>query len=145
MGLGDGVKVERTRPGSRLNTIVLVLLFDSIVLLVFVPEIALFLALVAKIIIMSLQLAAQPSTDSRLALQRISILRLINIDSTAMPAQRYPLQPMTKLALALWGTTLVIWVLRGLAILTFVPGIVLWLLILTGFSLGIVASLQRIR
>ncbi|MEB3312658.1 MAG: hypothetical protein VKL98_00780 [Cyanobacteriota bacterium] len=62
-----------------------------------------------------------------------------------MPGQRYPLQPITKLALALWGITLVLWILRGLAILSFIPGLVFWLLILTGFSLGIIASFQRIR
>ncbi len=62
-----------------------------------------------------------------------------------MPGQRYPLQPIAKLALALWGTILVLWILRGLVILTFVPGIVFWILILTGFALGVIASLQRIR
>ncbi|MFM7528809.1 MAG: hypothetical protein ACKO63_10055 [Nodosilinea sp.] len=62
-----------------------------------------------------------------------------------MPGQRYPLQPITKLALTLWATTLMLWLLRGLAILTFIPGLVFWLLILAGFALGIIASLQRIR
>ncbi|MEB3253053.1 MAG: hypothetical protein VKO01_13095 [Cyanobacteriota bacterium] len=62
-----------------------------------------------------------------------------------MPGQRYPLQPITKLALALWVATLVLWVLRGLAMLTFIPGLVFWLLILAGFALGIIASLQRMR
>lgn len=68
-----------------------------------------------------------------------------DLTPTPMPGQRHPLQPITKLALALWGTTLVFWVLRGLAILTFIPGLMFWLLILAGFALGVIASLQRIR
>jgi hypothetical protein len=37
------------------------------------------------------------------------------------------------------------WVLRGLTLLAFLPGVVLWILILLCFGLGIVASLQRMR
>ncbi|TVP69543.1 MAG: hypothetical protein EA342_03235 [Leptolyngbya sp. LCM1.Bin17] len=62
-----------------------------------------------------------------------------------MPRRRYPLQPITKLFLAALGVTIAAWVLRGLALLAFLPGIVLWLLILMCFALGILSTLQRIR
>ncbi|WP_255524838.1 hypothetical protein [Nodosilinea sp. FACHB-13] len=41
--------------------------------------------------------------------------------------------------------TAIVWVLRGLSLLAFLPGLVIWLLILLCFGLGIVSSLQRIR
>ncbi len=63
----------------------------------------------------------------------------------AMPRRRYPLQPITKLFLAALGVTIAAWVFRGLALLAFLPGIVLWLLILMCFALGILSTLQRIR
>jgi uncharacterized membrane protein YbhN (UPF0104 family) len=62
-----------------------------------------------------------------------------------MSRRRYPLQPLTKLFLAALGLTAIVWVLRGLSVLAFLPGLVLWLLILICFGLGIVSSLQRIR
>ncbi|MGF1517534.1 MAG: hypothetical protein ACFCVB_06985 [Nodosilinea sp.] len=62
-----------------------------------------------------------------------------------MRRRRYPLQPLTKVFLAALGITAVLWVLRGMSLLAFVPGLVIWLLILLCFGLGIVSSLQRIR
>jgi hypothetical protein len=62
-----------------------------------------------------------------------------------MNRRRYPLQPLTKVFLAALGVTAVVWILRGLSLLAFVPGLVIWLLILVCFGLGIVSSLQRIR
>lgn len=62
-----------------------------------------------------------------------------------MGRRRYPLQPLTKLFLAALGLTALVWFLRGLALLAFLPGLVIWLLILLCFGLGIVSSLQRIR
>lgn len=59
--------------------------------------------------------------------------------------RRYPLQPFTKLFLVALGLTLVVWLLRGLSVLAFLPGAVLWVCILLCFGLGIVSSLQRIR
>ena len=61
------------------------------------------------------------------------------------PRRRYPLQPFTKAFLSALGVTVVVWLLRGLAVLAFMPGAVLWGLILLCFSLGIVSTLQRIR
>jgi len=52
---------------------------------------------------------------------------------------------MTRLFLGMLTLTLVVWVLRGVALLAFLPGIVLWVLILLSFGLGIMSSLQRIR
>jgi hypothetical protein len=62
-----------------------------------------------------------------------------------MSRRRYGLHPITKL---FWGTvalTGIVWVLRGLTLLAFLPGIVLWVLILLCFGLGIISSLQRMR
>ncbi|HSM83741.1 MAG TPA: hypothetical protein VLS96_18780 [Nodosilinea sp.] len=62
-----------------------------------------------------------------------------------MGRRRYPLQPLTKAFLAALGLTALVWILRGLGILAFLPGLVIWVLILACFALGIVSSLQRIR
>ncbi|MEO1069227.1 MAG: hypothetical protein AAFW95_08910 [Cyanobacteria bacterium J06638_6] len=62
-----------------------------------------------------------------------------------MSRRRYPLQPLTKLFLAALGLTAIVWILRGLSLLAFVPGLLIWLLILLCFGLGIASSLQRIR
>ncbi|TVQ10362.1 MAG: hypothetical protein EA368_07585 [Leptolyngbya sp. DLM2.Bin27] len=62
-----------------------------------------------------------------------------------MNRRRYPLQPLTKVFLAVLGLTAMVWILRGLSLLAFMPGLVIWLLILLCFGLGIVSSLQRIR
>lgn len=62
-----------------------------------------------------------------------------------MARRRYPLQPLTKIFLAALGLTAVVWILRGLSVLGFIPGAVIWMLILVCFGLGIVSSLQRIR
>lgn len=62
-----------------------------------------------------------------------------------MSPRRYPLQPFTKAFLITLGVTGLIWGLRGLSVLAFMPGLVLWVLILLCFSLGIISTLQRIR
>ena len=78
---------------------------------------------------------------------------IIRLDAAPLPVislqpmshRRYPRHPITKL---FWGTlalTAGVWVLRGLSLLAFIPGIVLWILILLCFSLGIISSLQRMR
>jgi uncharacterized membrane protein YbhN (UPF0104 family) len=63
----------------------------------------------------------------------------------ATPRRRYPLQPLTKLFLAALGITAAVWILRGFSLLAFLPGVVLWLLILLCFALGILSTLQRMR
>lgn len=62
-----------------------------------------------------------------------------------MPRKQVRLHPITQIFFAMVAFTLVIWVLRGLAILAFMPGIIIWILMLCSISLGIVSSLQRIR
>lgn len=62
-----------------------------------------------------------------------------------MPNRSYPLQPITKLFLTVLILTLVVWALRAFTWLAFLPGLVLWTLILACFSLGIISSLQRMR
>ncbi|MFQ4135714.1 hypothetical protein PGN35_005285 [Nodosilinea sp. PGN35] len=52
---------------------------------------------------------------------------------------------MTKLFLTALGLTAILWVLRGLSLLAFLPGLAIWLMILVCFGLGIASSLQRIR
>jgi hypothetical protein len=62
-----------------------------------------------------------------------------------MARRRYGLHPLSRLFLGVLALTVVVWVLRGFALLAFLPGIVLWFLILLCFGLGILSSLQRIR
>lgn len=62
-----------------------------------------------------------------------------------MSRRRYALHPTTKLFLGTVALTTVVWVLRGLTLLAFLPGMVIWLLILLCFGLGILSSLQRMR
>jgi hypothetical protein len=51
----------------------------------------------------------------------------------------------SQIFLSLLGATLLVWVLRGLTILSFIPGIVLWLLLLLTIGAGVITSLQRMR
>lgn len=44
----------------------------------------------------------------------------------------------------LLGTTVLVWLLRGLGVLTFIPGGVIWLLILLSVVTGIWSRLQRV-
>jgi hypothetical protein len=58
---------------------------------------------------------------------------------------RRRLSPSIQVFLGFLAVTLVVWVLRGLAVLAFLPGIALWVLLLCTVGAGVVASLQRIR
>ncbi|NEP17101.1 MAG: hypothetical protein F6J97_09355 [Leptolyngbya sp. SIO4C1] len=60
-------------------------------------------------------------------------------------ANRFRLRPATQLFLTLVGMTAAVWVLRGIGLLTFLPGIVLWILIVACFATGIVNSLRSAR
>jgi hypothetical protein len=53
------------------------------------------------------------------------------------------MKPMTTVFLALLTLTLLVWVLRGVGVLTFVPGMVIWLLLLLTISAGIISRVQR--
>lgn len=51
----------------------------------------------------------------------------------------------TTLFLASLGILIVVWALRGFGILTFIPGLVIWLLMFTTIGSGIVDIVQRTR
>lgn len=55
------------------------------------------------------------------------------------------MKPATTVFLTLLSITFVVWVLRGLGVLGFLPGIVLWLLILLTISAGVISRVQRIQ
>lgn len=44
----------------------------------------------------------------------------------------------------LLGITIAVWLLRGFGILTFIPGGIIWLLILLSITTAILSQLQRI-
>lgn len=51
----------------------------------------------------------------------------------------------TKIFLGCLASTLVIWILRGVGLLTFLPGIILSLLLLLSIGTGVLWALQAIR
>lgn len=51
----------------------------------------------------------------------------------------------SQIFLSLLGITILVWVLRGLTVLSFLPGIMLWILLLLTIGAGVVTSLQRMR
>jgi hypothetical protein len=55
------------------------------------------------------------------------------------------LSVLSQIFLGLLISTLLVWILRGVTILAFVPGIFLWALILLTIGFGVITSLQRIR
>lgn len=55
------------------------------------------------------------------------------------------LRPETIVFLFFIGITLLVWILRGLTLLAFLPGWVLWLLIFLTFGAGIIDFLQRTK
>ncbi|NJK38804.1 MAG: hypothetical protein HC835_09970 [Oscillatoriales cyanobacterium RM2_1_1] len=52
-------------------------------------------------------------------------------------------QMFTQLFWVLTGVILSVWILRGLGILTFLPGIVLWLLLLLTIGTGVLSQMSR--
>lgn len=55
------------------------------------------------------------------------------------------LSPPTQVFFGMLGVTLIVWILRGFTLLAFLPGIVMWILLLLTIGSGIFMSLQRIR
>ncbi|MCG8367324.1 MAG: hypothetical protein MJA27_28800 [Pseudanabaenales cyanobacterium] len=53
--------------------------------------------------------------------------------------------PGTQLFLSLLALTTIVWMLRGFGLLSFLPGMVIWLLILLCFATGILHSLKSMR
>ncbi|MGD1952577.1 MAG: hypothetical protein ACFB14_23470 [Leptolyngbyaceae cyanobacterium] len=60
-------------------------------------------------------------------------------------SNRFRLRPITQLLLAIIAMTAIVWILRGTGLLLFLPGIVIWLLILTCFAIALFSSLQSTR
>ncbi|EKQ68544.1 hypothetical protein OsccyDRAFT_3082 [Leptolyngbyaceae cyanobacterium JSC-12] len=52
------------------------------------------------------------------------------------------LKPTTLIFLTLLGLTLIVWVLRGLTILGFIPGAFLWVLIFTCILLAVLSNIR---
>ncbi|MCU0524568.1 MAG: hypothetical protein MUF72_07060 [Elainella sp. Prado103] len=55
------------------------------------------------------------------------------------------LRPTTQLFLLTLAVTIAVWVLRGLGLLTFVPGGLIWLLIVMSIGTGVVNGLMGTR
>lgn len=62
-----------------------------------------------------------------------------------MSRRSFRLSPTTQLFLGTLALTIVVWILRGVSLLAFLPGIVIWVLILLCFGLGVFSSLQKMR
>ncbi|MDA0866733.1 MAG: hypothetical protein O2890_10000 [Cyanobacteria bacterium] len=60
-------------------------------------------------------------------------------------ARRFRLSSGSQFFLGTLAVTTLVWILRGLTILAFIPGLVLWILLLCTVGAGVVASLQRMR
>ncbi|GAB4141024.1 MAG: hypothetical protein Fur0046_16860 [Cyanobacteria bacterium J069] len=55
------------------------------------------------------------------------------------------MKPTTMIFLILLGVLATVWVMRGLGILTFIPGGLLWLLLLGTIGAGVVDIVQKTR
>ena len=60
-------------------------------------------------------------------------------------ARRFRLKPGSQLLLFLICFTIGVWVLRGLTLLSFLPGMVLWLLVVACLVVFLVNSLRSMR
>ena len=60
-------------------------------------------------------------------------------------AKRFRLRPVTQLLLATMAMTAIVWILRGTGLLAFLPGIIIWLLLLACFAIALFSSLQSTR
>ncbi|MCC3405892.1 MAG: hypothetical protein JGK17_09935 [Microcoleus sp. PH2017_10_PVI_O_A] len=56
---------------------------------------------------------------------------------------RFQFRLSTRIFLTLLGITLLVWILRGVGFLTFMPGGVIWILILLSFIAGILSTVLR--
>lgn len=51
--------------------------------------------------------------------------------------------PGTSVFLVFLGATIAVWVMRGIGILTFIPGGILWVLLFATIGAGVVEMLRR--
>ncbi len=55
------------------------------------------------------------------------------------------MRPETTVFLGILGVTIAVWVLRGIGLLTFIPGGILWVLLFLTIGAGVVDTLQRTK
>jgi hypothetical protein len=55
------------------------------------------------------------------------------------------LRPDTTIFLTVLFITILVWVLRGVGILTFLPGSVIWVLLILTIGTGVFSGIQRTR
>ena len=60
-------------------------------------------------------------------------------------ARRFILSASTHFFLGILAVTALVLSLRGLVVFAFLPGLVLWILLLCTIGAGVIASLQRMR
>ncbi|NEQ49833.1 MAG: hypothetical protein F6K11_06820 [Leptolyngbya sp. SIO3F4] len=58
---------------------------------------------------------------------------------------RFRVRPITQLLLATMAMTAIVWILRGTGLLSFLPGIIIWLLLLSCFAIALFSSVQSTR
>ncbi|MCU0546727.1 MAG: hypothetical protein MUE44_31950 [Oscillatoriaceae cyanobacterium Prado104] len=56
---------------------------------------------------------------------------------------KFQMRLSTRIFLTVLGITLLVWILRGVGLLTFIPGAVIWILVLLSFIAGILSTLLR--
>jgi hypothetical protein len=56
---------------------------------------------------------------------------------------RFQMRLSTRIFWTILGITLLVWILRGVGLLTFIPGSVIWILVLLSFVAGILSTLLR--
>ncbi|HBK97623.1 MAG TPA: hypothetical protein DD001_09980 [Microcoleaceae bacterium UBA10368] len=56
---------------------------------------------------------------------------------------KFQMRLSTGIFFTILGITLLVWILRGVGLLTFIPGAVIWILILLSFVAGILSTLLR--
>jgi hypothetical protein len=61
------------------------------------------------------------------------------------PPMNRRLRPDTTVFLTILFITILVWVLRGVGILTFLPGIVIWVLLILSVGTGVFSGIQGTR
>ena len=67
--------------------------------------------------------------------------KILILNMTNSP--RFQMRLSTRIFLSILGITLLVWILRGVGLLTFLPGAIIWILILLSFVAGILNTLIR--
>jgi hypothetical protein len=53
------------------------------------------------------------------------------------------MKPTTTVFLSILGVTLVVWIMRGLSLLAFLPGFIIWFLVFLSIGAGVVSVVHR--